>query len=98
MLLHTVLTRPQPSVTAEDLQALAAQTDRIALRLCGVGNYDIGPNSTHEPLDHGYAFGFILRFPDREALSAYHADPEHALLSQRINELAESVLVFDLMR
>lgn len=98
MLLHTVLIRPLAHVTTRDLDALAAQTAHLAERLCGAGNFDIGPNSTHEPIDQGYAFGFILRFADRDALAAYHADPEHDLLSQRIKELAETVLVFDLER
>jgi hypothetical protein len=96
LLLHTVLIRPNAHVTGPDLDALAIQTAKIAERLCGTGNFDVGPNSTHEPLDQGYAFGFILRFADRDALAAYHADPEHEQLSQRIQELAESVLVFDL--
>lgn len=96
MLLHTVLIRPKSQVTASDLDELTIQTTKIAERLCGTGNFDVGPNSTHEPLDQGYAFGFILRFADRAALSAYHADPEHERLSQRIQELAETVLVFDL--
>jgi hypothetical protein len=94
--LHTVLIRPKASVAASDLDALSQQTARIAQRLCGPGNYDVGPNSTHEPLDQGYQFGFILRFADRDALATYHGDPEHDLLSKRIQELAETVLVFDL--
>ena len=96
MLLHTVLIRPNARVTESDLDALALQTARIAERLCGTGNFEVGPNSTQEPLDQGYAFGFILRFANRDALSVYHADPEHELLSQRIQALAATVLVFDL--
>lgn len=96
MLLHTVLIRPATGVTESVLDGLARQTARIAARLCGAGNYDVGPNTTQEPLDQGYVFGFILRFADRDALAAYHGDPEHLELSQRIQELAETVLVFDL--
>jgi hypothetical protein len=96
VLLHTVLIRPNPDTTASDFDALATQTAKIAERLCGAGNYDVGPNSTQEPLDQGYTFGFILRFPDRDALARYHSDPEHDLFSKRIQELAETVLVFDL--
>jgi hypothetical protein len=96
VLLHTVLIRPNALTAEPDFDALAVHTAKIAERLCGPGNFDVGPNSTHEPLDQGYVFGFILRFADRDALSAYHADPEHELLSQRIQELAETVLVFDL--
>lgn len=96
MLLHTVLIRPNAGATGGDLETLATQTAAIAERLCGPGNYDVGPNTTQEPLDQGFAFGFILRFADRAALAAYHGDPEHDLLSRRIQELAETVLVFDL--
>jgi hypothetical protein len=96
LLLHTVLIRPNSGATDSDFDALASQTAKLAERLCGTGNYDVGPNSTQEPLDQGYTFGFILRFADRAALAAYHSDPEHDLLSRRIQELAETVLVFDL--
>lgn len=96
MLQHTVLVRPKVGVGIDEFAALAAQTARLAERLCGPGQYAVGPNSTQEPLDQGYAFGFILQFADRAALAAYHGDPEHEPLSQRIQELAETVLVFDL--
>lgn len=96
MLLHTVLIRPKAHITGPDFDALTLQTAKIAERLCGSGNYEVGPNTTQEPLDQGYQFGFILHFADRDALAAYHGDPEHELLSQRIQELAETVLVFDL--
>jgi stress responsive alpha/beta barrel protein len=96
VLLHTVLIRQKAGVPSSEFDGLALQTATLAGRLCGPGNYDMGPNTTQEPLDQGYQFGFILRFADRDALAAYHADPEHELLSQRIQELAETVLVFDL--
>lgn len=96
MLVHTVLIRPSSAASDADFAALAEQTAKLAERLCGTGNYDVGPNCTHEPLDQGYAFGFIMRFADRNALGVYHRDPEHDLLSKRIQELAETVLVFDL--
>ena len=96
VLLHTVLVRPEPGASSADFDALTSQIVSIAERLCGSGNYDVGPNTTEEPLDQGYTFGFILRFQDRRALAGYHADPEHDILSRRIQELAETVLVFDL--
>jgi hypothetical protein len=96
VLLHTVLIRPNAGASDSGFESLATQTTKIAERLCGPDNFNVGPNSTLEPLDQGYTFGFILRFADRDALSAYHGDPEHDLLSQRIQELAETVLVFDL--
>ena len=96
MLLHTVLIRPGGNASEADLAALSLQIAKLAERLCGSDNYDVGPNSTEEPLDQGYSFGFILRFRDRNALATYHRDPEHELLSKRIQELAETVLVFDL--
>lgn len=96
MLLHTVLIRPGVNTSEADLAALSLQIAKLAERMCGADNYDVGPNSTEEPLDQGYSFGFILRFGDRNALATYHHDPEHELLSKRIQELAETVLVFDL--
>jgi hypothetical protein len=96
VLLHTVLIRPDANGSDADLRALTVQVAQLAERLCGPGNYNVGPNSTQEPLDQGYTFGFMLRFEDRDALARYHHDPEHDLLSSRIKELAETVLVFDL--
>jgi hypothetical protein len=43
VLVHTVLIRPKASVAGSDLDALSQQTARIAERLCGPGNFDVGP-------------------------------------------------------
>lgn len=95
MIRHVVLIRPQPAVSDSALDALGAQITHLADRMCGEGNYEIGPNSTEEPLSHGYLFGFTMDFPDRAALATYHADPEHGAVASSIQALAESVLVFD---
>ena len=94
-MIHIVLIKPRPAIENAELAALTAAMHSLA-RETGALSIEIGPNVTHEPLDQGYLFGFILRFPDRAALLAYHAHPSHLPVSQSIQAMADSVLVFDL--
>lgn len=94
-MLHMVLIRPRPEIGSAELAALTDAMRVLAME-AGALSLEIGPNVTHEPLDQGYTFGFVLRFADRPALMAYHVHPGHIPVSQTIQGMADSVLVFDL--
>ena len=96
MVVHVVLMRLRPDVSEEDLDRLSGQVRDLVESIAGPDSCAIGPNVTEEPLAQGYGFGFVARFADRGALAAYHADPAHVGVSEAIQELAETVLVFDL--
>ena len=96
MIVHVVLTRLRPGVSQVELDRLTGQVRDLVESIAGPESCAIGPNVTEEPLAQGYGFGFVARFADRAALAAYHADPAHVGVSEAIQELAETVLVFDL--
>jgi hypothetical protein len=96
MLVHTVLLQLRPDVTDQQLEGLAERLRDLATAASGPNALAIGPNVTDEPLDHGYRFGFIIRFSDRGALDAYLVNPAHLAVSLAIRNLATNVLVFDL--
>lgn len=95
MLVHTVLLQVRPGAPAAELQDLTDRIGELAATVAGDGNCVVGPNVTEEPLAQGYDFGFIIRFPDRAALNAYHVNPAHLAVSLAIQALAEKVLVCD---
>lgn len=96
MVVHTVLVKTRPGTSASTLTALALRIDDLARTACGPGEYHVGRNVTEEPLDGGYDFGFVLRFPNRGALDAYHVNPAHLAVSLAIRDIADAVLVLDL--
>lgn len=97
MLVHTVLLKVRPGKTGPELDDLSFRVRELAEAVAGAQSCAIGPNVTEEPLDQGYDFGFVIRFPDRAALNAYHVNPAHLAVSLTIRDLAETILVFDIL-
>ncbi|MDQ3226834.1 MAG: Dabb family protein [Chloroflexota bacterium] len=95
MVVHVVLMRLRAGVSAVELDRLAERVLNLAESIAGKDSCMIGPNVTEEPLSQEYEFGFVVRFETREALAAYHADPAHEGVSHAIQDLTQTVLVFD---
>ena len=96
MLSHVVLLRVHPDVEQSRLDALAEDIRELGVLTAGPEACSVGPNVTEEPLDQGFGFGFVIRFASRDALAAYHAHPAHEGVSRSIQEMAETILAFDL--
>lgn len=95
MVVHVVLLRTRPGVSATELAELEQRISLLAQTVCGPDNSKVGKNVTEEPLAHGFDFGFVLRFHNRGALDAYHVNPTHLAVSLLIRDIASKVLVFD---
>ncbi len=95
MLVHVVLMRLHPGVSAKALTRLAAQVRGLAVSVAGQESCIVGVNVTEEPLSQDYEFGFVLRFASHAELDAYHVNPAHLAVSLAIRDLAHTVLVFD---
>ena len=95
MLTHVVLMRLHPDVSTTDVADLARRLRSLAALLAGADTCTVGPNVTTEPFALGFDFGFVIRFPDREALTAYHGHPDHEPISALVQRLSASFLVFD---
>lgn len=94
-LTHVVLMQLRVDVEASELTELAVRLRQLAVATAGPDSCLVGPNVTEEPLAQGYAFGFVLTFPNHGALDAYHVNPAHLPISLAIRSMATSVLVFD---
>jgi hypothetical protein len=95
MVVHVVLLRIRPDVSATELSELEQRISELAQAACGPGNAIVGENVTEEPIADGFDFGFVLRFRNRGALDAYHVNPTHLAIAHLIRDLASKVLVFD---
>ena len=100
MILHCVLIRFRPDVTADQKQVL--YDDIVALKPVVDGMVDVksGPNVSPEGLDCGYMDGFIVTFEDAAARDTYLDHPDHKSVGLRIVEAAtggiSGILVFDM--
>ena len=97
MLVHVVLMRLRPGVPESALGELARRLGDLAESAAGPESLVVGANVTEEPLSQEFEFGFVLRFTDHAQLDAYHVNPAHLPVSLTIRDLANTVLVFDLM-
>ncbi len=95
MIVHVVLMRLRDDASPEQLGHLAERVRELAESIAGPESCVIGPNVTDELLSQEYEFGFVVRFADRAALAAYHADPAHDGVSRAIQKMSRTVLVFD---
>jgi hypothetical protein len=96
VLVHTVLIQTRADAPESALIELTELVRALAASVAGPDTCAVGPNVTEEPLDQGFDFGFVIRFPNRAALDAYHVNPAHFPVSLAIRDLAQKVLVFDL--
>ena len=98
MIEHIVLLKLKDGVTEEQTQAL--HNGLIALKekgtIPGIDSITAGYNNSPEGKNHGYNWGFIIRFTDEAARDIYLPHPDHKSLGQTfIRPIVEDVLVFD---
>jgi hypothetical protein len=100
MMLHVVLFRPRPALSADARRGLAkAFADAIE----GIGSIKrarIGRRRTHgrpyeQLMRENYTHAAVLEFDDLEGLKAYLAHPAHAELGSRFFECFEQALMYD---
>jgi len=100
MILHCVFCNFQEHTSkAEQIAAIEALRD-FSLGLDGVLAFDHGPNLDFEKKSQAYGAGFIIRFKDAEALTAYAIHPTHQELGGQLSRLCEGggdgIIVYDL--
>ena len=95
MLTHVVLMQLRADAPEADIADLDDKLRDLAARLVGPDSYTLGTNATEEPFAQGYDFGFVIRFHDRQALAAYHGHPDHQPISDAVQSLSTTFLVFD---
>ena len=100
MIAHTVLFRPRPDLTTQDVDDLItafqqALRDINEIRRASIGRrIRIGRDYEHL-MAQDFPFAAILEFDDTAALRRYLEHPSHAAIGARVFASAEAILVYD---
>ena len=96
MLIHSVYFSLRPDLTQVEHDRFLAGV-RSLLTIGSVVDGSLGrPAGTDRPVvDRAYAYGLVLRFPDRAAHDAYQIDPVHGVFHDECSTLWSAVRVFD---
>ncbi len=100
MIIHCVFCNfRNDSTPTEQADVLGALAD-FARTLSGVVSFEHGANIDLECKSPDYDAGFVIRFEDQQALTAYAEHPTHQALGARLCDLciggADGIIVFDI--
>lgn len=100
MMLHIVLFKPRPDLTAEGRRALATAFVRAVREIPFVRSVRLGRRVRHgaayETVSPDAAdYAAILEFDDLAGLQAYLRHPAHEELGARFNDSLSAALVYD---
>jgi len=98
MIDHIVLLKLKSGVTEAQIQTL--HDGLIALQqkgsIPGIESVTAGYNNSPEGKEHGFTWGFTMRFKNTAARDAYLPHPDHKeLATTLLRPLVDDVLVFD---
>jgi hypothetical protein len=77
MLIHIVLMEPDGPEGLKQIEAAMPILAAVCEALPGASSFAHGPNRDFEGKSQRYAYGFEVRFTDREAHLAYERHPDH---------------------
>jgi hypothetical protein len=93
-IVHVVLFRWKPGVTAEQRQAVLTALRSLPAAIPGIIELTCGDNFTDRA--RGYETGLVVRFRDRKALEEYLPHPAHRrVVDEVINPIREESLALD---
>jgi hypothetical protein len=100
MILHVVLFRPRPDLTADARKGLARAFADAMDRIESIKRTRIGRRRTHgreyeQLMKDDYTHAAILEFADLRGLKAYLEHPVHAQLGTQFFECFEQALMYD---
>lgn len=100
MMLHIVLFKPRPDLTAEARAALAAAFERATREIPSVRGVRVGRRVRHGAAYEAMApdaadYAAIVEFDDLAGLQAYLRHPAHEELGARFNDSLLAGLVYD---
>jgi hypothetical protein len=95
MIIHTVLLRPKPETSDEEIATVLAHVQDLQQTIPGILQVQVGPN-LNSSNNHGYTYGFVMRFASKEHLRDYAPHPVHRLVSDELVRISQSIIDFDL--
>ncbi|WP_299300936.1 Dabb family protein [uncultured Litoreibacter sp.] len=100
MILHSVYLRLPQGTDRTELETVMTGLKQLCKDMVGCTGFQHGPNRDFEGKSHGYPYGFIAQFRDRDALATYAENPEHKALGGRLVSLcdggADGIVVYDI--
>jgi hypothetical protein len=100
MILHMVLFRPRPDLTADARKTLVQAFADVIAQVASIKRSRIGRRRTHgrqyeQLMKENYTHAAVLEFDDLGGLKAYLEHPVHARLGTLFFECFEQALMYD---
>ncbi|HLZ56185.1 MAG TPA: Dabb family protein [Ktedonosporobacter sp.] len=93
MITHILLLEPKPETTPEEMEAVLERVKALQEKIPGIVDVQTSPNLNQ--YNHGFTYGFVMRFVDEDHLKAYSPHPEHKAVSADLRRLCNRLLNFD---
>ncbi len=96
MIEHIVLLTLKSDTTEPQIQTLNDALLKMGKEIPGIEEISTGINNSPEGKNHGFTYGFIVRFRDAAARDAYLPHPVHRQVAgEYLRPIVDDVLVFD---
>ncbi len=95
MIIHTVLLKPKPGVSQEEIAAALHHVKNLQQAIPGILDVHVGANLNGSN-NKGFSYGFIMQFVDADHLKAYAPHPAHKVVSDELVSISENIIDFDL--
>ena len=100
MIMHMVLIKLKPSVSARDIDTLFGKFKAMVPTMDGLESFADGPYSSPEGINRGYTHGSSMVFRDAAARDAYLPSDEHVEVAGGLGDMLngtfeEAVVAFD---
>lgn len=96
MLEHIVLLKLKQGVAKSQVEAFRRNVLGLKDRIPGIMSISVGKNNSPENRDHGFGWGFVVRFIDSDSRDSYLLHTEHQKVArEHIIPIADDILVLD---
>lgn len=96
MINHIVLFKFKYDTAEEQIERVNEGLLGLKYKIYGIESITIGKNNSTENKNHGFSYGFVMRFKDESCRDIYLWHPEHRwIVENDINPIKEDVLVLD---
>ena len=93
MINHVVVMKFKPDVSDDAIDDLEKSLDDLPNKILEIHAYEFGRDRGHS--EQSYDFALVSLFANLEAVKRYQEHPAHLKVLQKINALAENILVVD---
>jgi len=94
MMTHVVLLKPKAAATDEEMAALFESIQALQATIPGLLAVSVGANRS--AYHRGYTYGIIMHFSDETHLQAHHPHPAHQAVVEKLDQLCDESIDFDL--